>query len=61
VGQGQHQGVIAPGAVVGDVHALLALAAGLDQKAIHVHDGLPEEGGRLLLPHGQPGVVDDIV
>jgi hypothetical protein len=37
------------------------LARGLDQKAIHVHDGLPEEGGRLLLPHGQTCVVDDVV
>jgi len=51
VGQGQHQGVIAPGAVVGDVHAPFTLASGLDQKAIHVEDGLPEEGGGLVGPH----------
>ena len=43
VGQGHDQRVIAPGAVVGDVHALLALAGGLDQRAVHVDDGLVEE------------------
>ena len=31
-----HQRMIAPGAVVGDVHALLALAGGLHQRAVHV-------------------------
>ena len=44
VGQGQHQHVIAPGAVVGDVHALLALAGGFDQHAVHVQNRLLEEG-----------------
>ena len=61
VGQGDDQRVIAPGAVVGDVHALLAAAAGGDQGAVHVDDGLVEEGGGLLRPDLEPGLVDDVL
>ena len=53
-------GVIAPGAVVGDVHALLALAGGLDQGAVHVEEGLVEEGRGLAGPDLQARVVDDV-
>jgi hypothetical protein len=60
VGQGQYQGVIAPGAVVGDVHAPFALAGGRHQKAVHVQDGLPEEGGGLVGPYAQAGVVENV-
>ena len=52
--------MIAPGAVVGDVHALFALAGGFDQKTIHVDAGLLEEGGGLVSPHAQAGVVDQV-
>ena len=48
VGQGDDQRVVAPGAVVGDVHALLALAGGAHQGAVHVDRGAVEEGARLL-------------
>ena len=52
--------MIAPGAVVGNVHALLALAGGFHQEAIHVHQGLREEGGGLLRPHPAAGGVEDV-
>ena len=58
VGQRQHQGVITPGAVVGDVHALFALAAGFHQGAVHVDDGYVEEGGGLLLPDALANLVE---
>ena len=43
VGQRDQQGMIAPGAVVGDVDALLALGVGADQGAVGVDDRLVEE------------------
>jgi hypothetical protein len=61
VGQRQHQGVVAPGAVVRDVHALLALAGGLDQEPVHVEDGLREEGVGLCGPDGEAHVVDGVL
>ena len=60
VGQGQHQRVITPRPVVGDVHPLLALAGGLDQEAVHVQEGLLEEGRGLVRPDLQTRVVDDV-
>ena len=60
VGQGHHQRVVPPGAVVGDVHPLLALAGGLDQEAVHVQEGLLEEGRGLVRPDLQTRVVDDV-
>ena len=45
VGQRDDQGVVAPDAVVGDVHALLAPALGRGERAIGIDDGLVEEGG----------------
>src|SRR5207249_1242170 len=60
LGQGEDQGMVAPGAVVGDVHALLALAGGFDQAAIHVEGGLGEKGRGLLGPNLATDVVEDV-
>ena len=60
VGQRDHQGVITPDSVVGDVHPLLALTRGGHQSAIDVQDRLVEELGGLLGPDPQPGVIDGI-
>jgi hypothetical protein len=46
---------------VGDVHALLTLARRLHQEAIHVEDGLVEEGGGLLGPDADADVVDAVL
>ncbi|MBI5761389.1 MAG: transposase [Planctomycetales bacterium] len=58
LGQGTDQGVIAPRAVVGDVHPLLLLAAGLHQRAVEVQRGPVEEFGRLPPPDVLPRFVD---
>jgi predicted peroxiredoxin len=60
VGQGDDQRVIAPGAVVANVHALLAGTGGGDQAAIHVNLGTLEESVGLLGPNLEPRIVDDI-
>ena len=60
VGQRDDQGMIAPGAVVGDVDALLALGVGGDEGAVDVHDRLAEEVGGLLGVDAQPGGVDGL-
>ena len=60
VGQRQHQGVIAPDAVVGDVHPFFALAGGLDHGAVHVDRGAVEEVVGLLRPDLQARVVEDV-
>ena len=46
--------MITPGAVVGDVDALLALGVGPDEGAIGVDDRFVEELGGLLGPDPQP-------
>lgn len=61
LGQGEHQGMAAPGAVVGDVHALLALAAGGDERAVHVDGGLIEESGGLCGPDALADGVGDVM
>ena len=61
VGQGDDQRVIAPGAVVSDVHALLAARTGGDERAVDVEDGLVEEVGRLLLPDFDPCLIEDVL
>src|SRR5262249_52417872 len=61
IGQRDDQGVVAPGAVVGDVNALLAARAGGDQRAVDVEHGLIEELGRLLVPELDPGSIEDIL
>ena len=50
VGQREHQGVIAPLALVVDVHSLLALARGLGHRAVGVEHRLGEERRGLLPP-----------
>ena len=55
VGQRDHQRMIAPGAVVGDVDALLALGVGGDEGAVDVDDRLGEEAGGLLRPRRGAG------
>ena len=59
VGQREDQRMIAPLALVVDVHALLALAGGFDHRAVGVEDGFLEERLRLLPPDLQPRGVED--
>ena len=54
VGQRDQQRMITPGAVVGDIDALLALGVGPDEGAIDVQDRFGEELGGLLGPDPQP-------
>jgi len=61
VGQRQLHGLIAPLALVVDVHPLLALPRRLDHRAVGVEDGLLEEAGGLLLPDLDTGVVEDFL
>ena len=42
--------MITPGAVVGDVDALLAFGVGADESAVNVEDRIRKEGGGLLVP-----------
>jgi len=58
--QRDQQWMIAPGSLVGNVHPLLALAAGDHQRPVHVDRGAVEKLRRLLRPNVQPGVVDGI-
>ena len=60
VGQRDDQGVVTPGAVVGDVHARFALGVGGDEGAVGVDCGLVEERGGLLRPDALPGLVDRV-
>jgi hypothetical protein len=53
--------VITPGAVVGDVQALLALAGGSYQRAVHVDRGQREEVVGLLPPDAPADVVEDVL
>ena len=53
--------MIAPLALVVDVHALFALAAGLDHRAIGLDDGFVEKGVRLLTPDLPPRGVEDFL
>ena len=53
--------MIAPLALVVDVHALLALAAGLDHRPVAIEDGFGEERGSLLPPDLQTGLVEDLL
>src|SRR5580658_1805958 len=49
--------MVAPGAVIGDVHALLAFAGGADQRAVGIDARLLEE----LVPLICPGLLADVV
>ena len=53
--------MITPGAVVGDINALLAAGAGGDERAVDVDDGLVEEVGRLLFPDLDAGLIEDVL
>ena len=53
--------MIAPLALVVDVHALLALAGGLDHRAVGLDDRLLEERRGLLPPDLQPRGVEDLL
>src|SRR5258708_2041500 len=52
--------MITPQAVVGDVHADLAFAGGLDEHAVHVDACQFEERGRLPSPKAWANFVEDI-
>ena len=60
VGQRDQQGMVAPLAVVGDVHAVLALGVGGHDGAIGIQDRFVEELGRLLSPDPEPSLVDGV-
>ena len=60
VGQRDDQRMIAPDAVVGDVHALLAFAGRLDHGAVHVDAGRLEERVGLASPDALAHVVEDV-
>ena len=55
VGQREDQRVITPLALVVDVHALLALAGGLDHRAVGVEDRLVEERLRAVAARPSSG------
>jgi hypothetical protein len=61
VGQGQEERMVTPGAVVGDVHALLAAAAGFHERAVHVDDSAFEEIVGLAGPSLDAGIVEDVL
>ena len=52
--------MVTPAAVVGDVHPLLALGIGGDDRAVNVDHGLVEELGGLLGPDALAGPVDGV-
>ena len=52
--------MVAPPAVVGDVHPFLALGGGLDDGAVGVQDRLIEELVGLLGPDPQPRFIDGV-
>jgi hypothetical protein len=52
--------MVAPGAVVGDVHAVFALARGGDQGAIHIDHGTVEESIGLIGPHTHTRLIDEV-
>jgi hypothetical protein len=60
VGQGNHQGVIAPDPLVGQIHALLASSRGAGDGAVGIQDRRLEECLGLLLPNQQAFLVDDV-
>jgi hypothetical protein len=60
VGQREQQRVVAPLALMIDVHALLALARGLDHRAVGLDNRLLEKRLRLLSPDLQPRSVEDL-
>src|SRR5512135_3185072 len=53
--------MVTPGAVIGDVDALLAAGPGGDQRTVDVEHGLVEELGWLLSPELEPGLIEDVL
>jgi hypothetical protein len=53
--------VITPGAVVGDVDALLTARAGADERTVDVDDGLVKEVIRLFTPDFEPCLIEDVL
>jgi hypothetical protein len=60
IGQRDQERMVAPLAVVADVHSLLALGVGLRDGAIGVQDRLIEKLVRLLSPDPQPRFIDGV-
>src|SRR5205814_6302569 len=60
VGQGYDQGVVAPDAVIRQVHALLALPRRPHQGAVRLDDGVLQEAVGLLLPVLDALLVEDV-
>src|ERR1700678_937436 len=60
VGQRDHQGLIAPVAVVVDVDALLALGIGRDHGAVGVEESFLEKVVGLLGPDAEAGTIEDV-
>src|SRR5262249_17690137 len=60
VGQRDQQGVIAPGAVVGDIDALLALGVGADERTVDVEHSLVKERAGLLSPDALAGAGEGV-
>jgi len=60
VGRRDHQRVVAPGPVIGDVHSSLAPALARSEGAVGVDERLVEEAVGLLLPGPRPGLVEDV-
>src|ERR1700677_4723633 len=59
-GPRDHQGLIAPVAVVVDVDALLALGIGRDHGAVGVEESFLEKVVGLLGPNAEAGTIDDV-
>src|ERR1044071_267183 len=61
VGEGDDEGMVAPGAVVGDADAVFVLGVGGDQGAVGVEDGAVEEGIGLASPDVEADLVEDVL
>src|SRR5260370_41860407 len=61
VGQGNHERMVAPGAVVSDVDALFSLAVGTHHGAIQVDACLGKEVSGLVGPDLESGVVAEVL
>ena len=61
VGETDEQDMVAPGAIVSDVDAFLALGGGGHQGAVGVEHGLIEERFGLLFPNTDANLVEDVL
>ena len=61
IGEAEHQRMVTPCAVVGDIHATFAFTGRSHQSAVHVNGGLLEEGVRLSGPDLDADVIEDIL